>query len=142
MNNADRDLIAKSFGGPFPLAVGTSALAAELSTQILQAGPGEICLSFVVGDRFTQATGVLQGGAVASMLDFGLAFAALTLRGPGESAVTLSLAINYLRPALPGSYEVHAKVIRAGRRLTFVEASLLGPAGDAVATASSPLLNS
>ncbi len=141
MKNADRDLIAHAMDSQLPLSVGTSALAVELAARILQVGQGEVRLSFVVGERFTQATGVLQGGAVASMLDFGLAFAALTLRGPGESAATLSLTINYLRPALPGTYEVHAKVVRAGRRVTCVEASLLNPGGDVVAMAISPLLN-
>jgi uncharacterized protein (TIGR00369 family) len=141
MVNADRDLLERAMRGPLPLAVDTSPLAVELSAQILQVEPGEVRLGYHASARFIQATGALQGGMLATMLDFGLAFAALTLRQPGESTATLSLTINYLRPALPGLYEVHARVVRSGRRVTYAEATLMQPSGEFVATATSPLLN-
>ncbi len=139
--NADRDLLERAMHGALPLAVDTSPLAVELSTRILQAEAGDVRLGYEAGARFSQATGTLQGGTLAMMLDFGMAFAALTLRRPGESAATLSLTVNYLRPALPGVYEVHARVVRSGRRVTYAEAMLTQPSGELVATASSPLLN-
>lgn len=128
--------------GPLPLAVDTSPLAVELSARILQAEPGEVRLSYRAGARFSQATGSLQGGTLAMMLDFGLAFAALSLRQPGGSTATLSLTVNYLRPALPGVYEVHARVVRSGHRVSYAEATLMQAAHVIVATATSPLLNS
>jgi len=140
--NADRDLLERAMLGPLPLAIDTSPMAQALSAQIIQAGSGEVRLRYVAGATFTQATGALQGGALATMLDFGLAFAALSLRRPDESTTTLSLTVNYLRPALPGVYEVHARVIRSGRRVTYAEATLMQPTNVIVATASSPLLNS
>ncbi|MDB5862123.1 MAG: acyl-CoA dehydrogenase [Ramlibacter sp.] len=141
MKNPDRDLVERAMQSPLPLAVATSAFAVELAAQILQAAPGDIRLGFTAGERFTQATGALQGGAVAAMLDFGLAFAALSRLKEGESAATLSLTIDFLRPALPGPYEVQARVVRGGRRVTYAQANLLLPTGELVATATSPLWN-
>ena len=141
MLNPDRNLVEGAMTRTLPLAVDTSRLAVEMGAQILLVAPGEITLGYRIGDVFTQATGALQGGAVAAMLDFGLAFAVLTLRCEGESASTLSLTINFLRPALPGDFEVRARVARSGRRVTYAEATLFDAAGDAVATATSPLLN-
>ena len=142
MLNPDRDLVEGAMTRSLPLAVDTSRMAVEMGAQILRAAPGEITLGYLIGDAFTQATGALQGGALAAMLDFGLAFAALTLRRAGESAATLSLTINYLRPALPGAFEVRARVARSGRRVSYAEATLFDAAGHVIATATSPLLNS
>jgi acyl-coenzyme A thioesterase PaaI-like protein len=73
------------------------------------------------------------------MLDFALAFAGLTTCDEGESAVSISLNVNFLGPVMPGAVIVEAILATNGFRIAQAEAKLFGPDGSVLATATSPL---
>lgn len=78
--------------------------------------------------------GEVHGGVVASLLDAAMGTAIRTLLKPGEATTTASLTVNYLQPG-KGTLTARGKVMRAGRVLVSVEASVTDTAGTLVAHA-------
>lgn len=124
---------------PCDVAVTTNPLAIALGMRLEECAPDRIRARFNVGESFTQGNGVVQGGILAAMLDFGMIFAAFTRLAPGHTLASVSQTTNYLRPAQAGSFRVAAELDRAGRRLIHAHATLCGPDGRPVATASAPI---
>ncbi|HCE6396335.1 MULTISPECIES: PaaI family thioesterase [Pseudomonas aeruginosa group] len=116
-----------------------SPLAVLLGMKLLSASRGEIRASFDVGSNFTQGGGAVQGGIVTSLLDFGMAFAGLSVLDTGKTATTIALSVNFLRPAYSGIHEVHAQLDKVGRNLLYASAKLYCQNGSLIATANSPL---
>ncbi|MFK3773446.1 PaaI family thioesterase [Pseudomonas sp. NPDC089406] len=139
-DNPDRHFIERFIAdGARDLPVPGSPLARQLYMRLLRASHGAVDASFQIGMDFTQGGGVIQGGIVAAMLDFGLAFAALSVLDTGRTAVTTSLNVNYLRPASTGLYHVHAVLEKQGRTLIYASAKLLDANERPIAIASSPM---
>lgn len=123
-----------------PMAMAGSPLAEALQARLLQASTtGEVTVSFEPGPVFTQAAGVVQGGAVSAMLDFVLAYAALLAVPEGQSVATASLNVVFLRPASAGPLLAAGRVERAGRSLVYTVAELCDGEQRRVATATAVL---
>ncbi len=126
-----------------PVAVDANPMAQALGMQLLDAdaATGRVRLGFEPAAYFIQGTGVLQGGAVAGMLDFAMAFATMATLGEGEGCATVSLNTSFLKGAPSGRYVAEGELERRGRRMAFARATLA--AADTpdtlVATASSVL---
>lgn len=135
--NPDHALVHGFLATPTqPLALDSNPLAVDLATR-LQAWDAEarvLTLRFSPVARHLQGNGVVQGGLVTAMLDFGLAFCVLALVDPPKTAVTVALNVHFERAVLPGELEVRARVDRIGGRLAFATAQL-GPAGSAEVSA-------
>ncbi|HMN79477.1 MAG TPA: PaaI family thioesterase [Burkholderiaceae bacterium] len=115
-------------------------LAADLGTRIVEAVPGRIRLSYLPGPRFIQGAGVVQGGIVATMIDFALAFAVMTRLDGGAGAATVSLTVNFVKPVAGGRLLIcDARLDRLGGRMAFASAVLTDAEGELLATGSSPL---
>jgi uncharacterized protein (TIGR00369 family) len=106
-----------------------------LGLEIVSLGRGEAAVSMAVRPELTRMTGLLHGGAVASLIDTASAFAVLTLLGPAEQTVTVDLTLHFLRPVTEGSVEARARVLRAGRRVFTVSIEATADSGKLVATA-------
>jgi uncharacterized protein (TIGR00369 family) len=122
-----------------PLEIASNPLAQELGGCLLELdeSAGACTLSFQAPERFAQGAGVLQGGIVAAMLDFGMAFAAFHMVTADRSFATASMTLNLLKSAPPGRYLVRGRVVRLGARMIFTEATLhKSEADDLIATAS------
>ena len=122
------------------VAVADFPLADKFKARIKQARPGQVSMAFSVDRSFTQGGQVIQGGIIASLLDFGLGYAALTLLDHGQHIATVSMNIDYLRAAPAGDYCVHAKVSKRGKSLIYTCGELLSAANTVIATASSPIM--
>ncbi len=101
---------------------------------------GIVELRFTPDQQFLQGAGVLQGGAVASMLDFAMGFAGLAMMDEGYFTTTATLNIAFLRPAKPGIYLARGFVERRGRTLVFTRGELHAADGALVATGTSSLV--
>ena len=139
--NTDRALVLEFLaGGGTPAAVTSSPLARDLGAELLalDTAAGTALLAFTPPPACLQGAGVLQGGVVAMLLDFAMAFAAHAALADRERAfATACLSVSFLRPAPPGRYLARGHVLRAGRTLLFAEAALTAEAAaDPVATAS------
>lgn len=91
-------------------------------------------------------TSALNGGVIAYMFDgaLGGAVASLVVQEfgngandiPGYAESTISLTINYVKPALGDAFEAHGTAIRTGRTVAFAEGKLYDSDGEICATAS------
>jgi uncharacterized protein (TIGR00369 family) len=138
--NTDRALVLEFLQGDRkPAAITSNPLAHELRAEILQldAEQGTAVLAFAPPARFVQGAQVLQGGIIATLLDFAMAFAAHARLAAAERAFsTATLTVHLLRPAPPGRYLASGRIIRAGGKLLFAEAELAAEGGESVARAS------
>jgi uncharacterized protein (TIGR00369 family) len=118
-------------------ALGTVPFAGLIGIELEEVGSGTATLAVNVRKELTQNSGVVHGGAIASLIDTATAFAIITLLGPQERVTTVDLTISYLRPVTKGRLRAQAKVVRAGRRLLVVSAEVLTEDSTLIATALS-----
>jgi uncharacterized protein (TIGR00369 family) len=120
-------------------AIAASPLARRLGARIAEIAPeaGRVSVQFSPGPEFVQAFDVIQGGVVATMLDFAMAFAAHAHLPEGVRFASASLNVAYLRPAETGSYLAVGEIEKAGRSLIFARATLRRDDDTPVATATS-----
>lgn len=119
--------------------VPTNPLAEVFGMVVHAAEEGRVTAGFTADLRFTQGNGVVQGGILSTMLDFGLVFAAFSVIPADRTLATVSQTTSFLRPAAPGAFTVEAEVERAGRHVVHARATIRDCTGQAVATATAPL---
>jgi uncharacterized protein (TIGR00369 family) len=121
------------------LAVTTNPLAISLNMRILEARDGWVRIGFKPPEGFTQGNGVVQGGIISAMLDFGMIFAAFSVVPADATVATVSQTTNYFRAARLGELTVEAELEKVGRTLINARASLFGSDRALLASASAPI---
>lgn len=104
--------------------------------EIAEAGAGRATLGLAVRPDHLNHAGVLHAGVQAALLDTAAGYAAASEAG---NVVAVQIGINLLGPARAERFEARARVVRAGKRQLFAEASLHAVAGggeELVATAT------
>lgn len=96
----------------------------SLSTLLVEVRDGELTLRFTAPHSTTQGNGVVGGGAIASMLDLGMAMAVLSHLKPGFTCSTINLNVNMQAPGGEGDFIAEAGVDKVGRRVAFAYARL------------------
>src|SRR5215475_1214954 len=91
-------------------------------------GSARLLLPFQPG--FERPGGVLQGGCAMTLADVTFWIAGMTLIGEDPSALTLQMSSSFLRPALLGDLRSEARILRAGRRILYGEASVTDVRGN------------
>ena len=115
---------------PFAESLGAAILSVDLEKRILRA-------RFTPGVQYLQGAGVLQGGILATMLDFSMAFITLAVLPEEASCATAQLNVHYLKAAHPGTYIAQSGIEKVGKRLVFNYSSIVPEGGgDAVASAT------
>ena len=117
--------------------------------KAVDAAPGKSIVRLVNprdDQRGGGGTSALNGGVIAYMFDgaLGSAVASLAVHEygagekdiPGYAESTISLTINYVKPALGDAFEAHGTAIRTGRTVAFAEGKLYDSDGEICATAS------
>jgi uncharacterized protein (TIGR00369 family) len=97
---------------------------------------GTIEMSFTATEQFLNPFGAIQGGLLAAMLDDTLGPALVATLGPGESAPTTDLHVQFLRPARPGRLVGRGRIVRKGRDVGFMAGELVDDSGEVVAVAT------
>lgn len=125
--------------GDAPLRITSCEIADEYQITLvdLDREAGTIRIAAELGERWLNGGGVIQGGIVAGIVDFAMAFAVLAKLGSNQALATTNLDVAYLRPSFPGHFEATAEVISLGRSVAFMKAEMTGPDGKIVATATS-----
>ena len=76
-------------------------------------------------ERHTNHRGTIQGGLLSTFADFALGRAIEAGAEDGKDRATVSLTVDFLRPAKPGDWiESRARVERVGGTLSFADVSL------------------
>ena len=101
-------------------------LAVSLGGEVLSMDPdsGAAVIAFEPDERFLQGGGVIHGGIVSTMLDYGVAMSGFCKVGKGRSFATVSLTVHFLKPVLTGRHLVESRLDRIGSSLIFASASL------------------
>lgn len=139
--NPDQLLLHRfAAGHDGPLAVQSNPLAEALGCQLLGLAEGVIELGFEPQPLFIQGAGLVQGGAISTMLDFAMAFAVLLQLPAGSGCATVNMSVNLMRAAPRARYRAFGEVERRSRTLAFARARLLRfDDGELVASATSTL---
>lgn len=116
----------------------TPECAKLLGFDILEVDPtdGRVRIAFEGRPEFCNAAGGIQGGFLTAMLDDCMGPAVLIGTDAQLFPTTISLNVNFLAPAKPGRLIGEGRIVRMGKTIGFVEASLHDEAGRMIATAS------
>jgi uncharacterized protein (TIGR00369 family) len=86
---------------------------------------GELVLGIRVEERHANHRGTVQGGLLATFADFALGRAIEADAEDGKDRATVSLTIDYLKPAQPGEWlEARSHVDRVGSTLSFADCTI------------------
>lgn len=111
-----------------------------LGGVIEEAAEGRSRLRFPAKREFQIPGGFLQGGIQAALVDEAMIVAVRTLLRADEHFTTSELRLTYLRPAAGDYFICESEVLRKGRTVIYVEASLTNDHGRLIARASSSLV--
>jgi uncharacterized protein (TIGR00369 family) len=92
---------------------------------LIQDGDGELVLGLQTQERHANHRGTVQGGVLSTFADFALGRAIENDADDGKDRATVSLTVDYLKPATPGDFiESRTRVDRIGSTLSFADCSL------------------
>jgi len=84
--------------------------------------------------------GALHGGAIACVMDDVLAVAAGLVLKWGEIAPTLEMKVSYLSQGAAGRHIAESRVLKRGRQINFLEATLANADGKIIAAATATIM--
>jgi uncharacterized protein (TIGR00369 family) len=117
-------------------------MAVTLGFRLAEAERGRVVFEGVPDRSVCNPMGAVHGGYAATLLDSACGLAVHSQLGPGKGHTTLELKVSYVRALGVDSGAVRAagRVVSAGRRVAFAEATLHDGEGRLCATATSTLL--
>lgn len=92
--------------------------------EVLDLGDGYAQLGFDVKQHHKQHFGVVHGGAIATLADHCGWYAAVSALEKEQTAVTIELKINYLKPANGQVLTAEARVVNKSKRSVFTTIEL------------------
>jgi uncharacterized protein (TIGR00369 family) len=108
-----------------------------LGLTITASGAGRATVEFEASGRYANPMGTLHGGVLCDMADAAMGVAYLSTLAEGETATTIELKINFLRPVWNAKLRAEARVVRAGKVVGLVECDILDERRRLVARTSS-----
>jgi len=94
--------------------------------EVMTVGPGTITMRLMTNERHLRPGGTISGPTLFALADVGAWCAVLAHIGPVALAVTTNLNINFLRKPEPGPLSCTCRILKLGKRLAVVEASIFG----------------
>ena len=86
---------------------------------------GEVIIGLLASERHANSAGTVMGGMLATLVDYSLGQAIAADAEDEEARVTVSLTVDFLKPANPGDWiESRTSVDRIGGALAFADCSL------------------
>lgn len=98
--------------------------------EVMTVGPGTTVMRLVPNERHLRPGGTVSGPTLFALADVAAYCAVLAHIGPVALAVTTNLNINFLRKPEPGPLSCTCRILKLGKRLAVVEASISGEADD------------
>ena len=116
--------------------------SAWLNQQILELDTdnGWVKIAYDLGAPHFNRFGALHGGSIACVMDDVLAVAAGLVAQWGEIAPTLEMKVSYLNQGGAGKHIAEARVLKRGRQINFLEASLARENGKVISTATATIM--
>jgi len=97
-----------------------------------------VSAAFTVRREYCHTNGTIaQGGFITAWLDAAMAHAVIQDTAHAQTVFSLEIKVSFYEKVGPGEGRVEGRVIRRGKRIAFLEASLYSPAGKLAAQATS-----
>jgi uncharacterized protein (TIGR00369 family) len=96
-----------------------------------------VSTSFDIALQFCHSGNVVQGGFVTGMLDATMAHAVFASLGYLCPVPSLEIKVSFVAPSLAGKFTAQGRVVKLGKSIAFLEASLFDSDGELTAVASS-----
>jgi len=124
--------MSMSEGGGIARRISQDPFAKRMGIELQELRPGYSRVSMTLRQDMLNFHGIPHGGAIFSLAD--AAFAAAS-NSHGQTAVALSMTIQYLAAAEPGSHLVaEAQELRKGYRSGFYQIAVRKETGDLIAS--------
>ncbi len=123
------EIFNKSKGSKGTQLLGFKVLESDWAT-------GSIRASFNLDDRFTNPSGVIQGGYLAAALDEVMTVAAIAKSKLTIFAPSLEIKTTYLKAVKPGIVKATGTVLKLGQSVAFVEGALFDQDGSVAVKAT------
>src|SRR5215469_5595151 len=101
---------------------------------------GWVKIGYTLGEPHFNRFGALHGGSIACVMDDVLAVAAGLVAKWGEIAPTLEMKVSYLNQGGAGKHFAEARVMKRGRQINFLDATLSREDGKVIATATATIM--
>lgn len=113
-----------------------SAVTDPWEPLFAKASPGSFALGCVISAAHCNGRGFLHGGVIAALADNAMGLTCVSAEPDAKSALTVSLALDYVGVGQIGQWlEIAPRLIKAGRSLMFADA-LVTADGATIARAS------
>ena len=93
-----------------------------------------------LAERHLQPFGIVHGGVLATLIDTATFWAGFMRLPEDAGLVNVDLKLNYLKAVTRGHLRAEGRCLRAGRQISYTEASVLDEAGELVAHGTSTLM--
>jgi uncharacterized protein (TIGR00369 family) len=107
-----------------------SPFMVDLGVEPTAVGEGAVTTELKLVSRHMQHTGQAHAGVMASLADHSMGAAAQTVAPDGHWILTAELKTSLLRPGRGERLVCEARVLKAGRMLSFTEAEVYGVSGE------------
>jgi uncharacterized protein (TIGR00369 family) len=118
-------------GAPYPELIGLVISALEFDS---------CCIELDLGERHLQPFGIVHGGVIATLIDTATFWAGFMRLPEDAGLVNVDLKLNYLKAVASGHLRADGRCLRAGRQISYAEASVFNEAGELIAHGSSTLM--
>ena len=98
--------------------------------EVTEVGPGTVVMRLDPNERHLRPGGTVSGPTLFALADVAAYCVVLAHIGPVALAVTTSLNINFLRKPEPGPLSCTCRLLKLGKRLAVIEASIFGADGE------------
>ena len=116
---------------PYPALIG----------MILTAMDFDSCrIELALAECHLQPFGIVHGGVLATLIDTATFWAGFMRLPEDAGLVNVDLKLNYLKAVARGRLRAEGKCLRAGRQISYAEASVFDAAGELVAHGTSTLM--
>jgi uncharacterized protein (TIGR00369 family) len=92
--------------------------------EVMAVGAGTVTMRLMPNERHLRPGGTISGPTLFALADVGAWCAVLAHIGPVALAVTTNLNINFLRKPAPGPLSCTCRLLKLGKRLAVVDASI------------------
>ena len=106
------------------------SMMSTIGATLTHATGGHCVLRAPIGPHVLQQHGAAHAGLAFMLGDSAAGYAALTLMPPDAEVMTVEMKINLMAPAVGDALEAVGTVIKAGRRLSVVQAEVFAVSGD------------
>ena len=98
--------------------------------EVTDVGPGTVSMRLVPSERHLRPGGTVSGPTLFALADVAAYCVVLAHIGPVALAVTTNLSINFVRRPEPGPLTCACRLLKLGKRLAVIEASIFGEGTD------------